>query len=135
MVDHLTKQQRSICMSKVHSKNTTPEMIVRKSVHPMGYRYRLHKKVLPGKPDLVFPRMKKVMLVHGCLWHGHSCKHLPKSNVVFWENKIKTNKERDKKTRRELKKLGWHVLVVWECWTKDTNNLERKLSAFLSKKS
>jgi len=132
MVDHLTPKQRSRCMSKIRSKNTTPEIIVRKTVHSMGYRYRVYRKDLPGKPDLVFPRMNKVIFVHGCFWHGHKCKYLPKSNVKFWKNKTNTNKERDKRNKHEIKKLGWDVLIVWECQTKNLDELRRKLHAFLA---
>ena len=120
-------------MSKIHSENTTPERKVRKIVFRLGYRYGLNVKNLPGKPDLVFPRLKKIILVHGCFWHWHKCKHLPKTNVDFWEQKLTENRKRDRRTRRELKKLGWESFVVWECWTKDEEKLEKKLRRFLEK--
>ena len=119
-------------MSKVHSKDTTPEMKVRRMVHSMGYRYSLHRSDLPGKPDLVFRRLKKVIFVHGCFWHMHLCKELPKSNLEYWKPKLEDNVKRDRKVRRELKKLGWDVLVVWECWTKKPETLHRRLAKFLS---
>ena len=134
MVDSRTPEQRSIIMSRIGSKNTKPEMIVRKLVFGLGYRYRLHDKKLPGRPDLVFKSKKKVIFVHGCFWHQHrGCKRgtLPKSNLEFWEGKLKNNKTRDKKIRRQLKELGWEVLVIWECQTKDAKALAEKLILFL----
>ena len=109
-------------MSKVRGKDTGPEMAVRRIAHALGYRYRLHCRDLPGTPDLVFRRMKKVIFVHGCLWHRHGCvlDRPPKSRKEFWEAKLQGNKERDRKRQHELRKLGWRVLVLWEC------QLERK---------
>lgn len=125
-------------MSHIHSKDMVPEMIVRKLVHGMGYRYRLHQKDLPGKPDLVFSSRKKIIFVHGCFWHQHNdpkCKfaHTPKSNTDYWFPKLKRNVERDREHMKELEQLGWDVLVVWECETKPerTKYLETKIKKFL----
>ena len=133
MVDHLTLDQRHDVMSKIRSKDTIPEKIVRSTAHKLGYRFRLHRKDLPGKPDLVFPRLGKVVFVHGCFWHKHKCKSLPKTNVEFWTDKLKTNALRDRRNIRKLRKLGWSVLVIWECRTKDTQKLRKKLLTFLEK--
>jgi len=133
MVDHLTPEQRHVLMSTIRSKDTLPERVVRKTVHGLGFRFRLHKKDLPGKPDLVFPRIKKVIFVHGCFWHGHKCKSIPKSNVEFWKDKLSRNIARDKKNIRELKKLGWTALVVWECRTRNSEKLKMILLHFLEK--
>lgn len=123
-------------MAAVHSKNTKPEMVVRKLVFGMGYRYRLHSANLPGKPDLVFPGRKKVIFVHGCFWHRHKgCRYAtaPKTRVDFWEGKFDANVARDKRTNRELKTIGWSVLTVWQCQLKEPEKLARKLDDFLSK--
>lgn len=132
-MDRLTKEHRSWLMSRVRGKNTKPEMIVRRLLHGQGYRYRLHRKDLPGKPDLVFGPRKKVVFVHGCYWHGHGCKigGLPKSNVEFWEEKIRRNQERDEFARLALEKDGWSVLTIWQCETKDSEGLEDRLFEFL----
>lgn len=134
MVDHLTPEKRSECMSKVRGKDTTPEMKVRRMVHAMGYRYRLHIKDIPGKPDLVFPRLRKAIFVHGCFWHMHSCKRLPESNLDYWKPKFEENKKRDRRNLRKLKRLGWEVLTVWECWTKRPEFLQKKLERFLNER-
>jgi DNA mismatch endonuclease (patch repair protein) len=105
-------------MSRIRGKDTKPEMVVRRLVHAMGYRYRLHQKDLPGKPDLVFPCLKKVIFVHGCFWHVHNCRYgrvKPATNAKFWESKRNGNKERDTKNKKRLKHLGWQALVIWEC--------------------
>ncbi len=135
MTDVLTPEQRKYNMSRIRYKDTRPEMIVRSEVHKMGFRYKLHNSALPGKPDLVLTRHKKIIFVHGCFWHMHTCKYgivKPRTNAEFWENKRLGNVKRDRKNIRELKKNGWQVLVVWECWTKNLPLLRRKLSAFLS---
>jgi len=109
-------------------------MVVRRIVHRLGYRYRLHSKDLPGHPDLVFPARRKVIFVHGCFWHRHSCssgKETPNSRADFWLPKLKKNRERDIETCRRLRRLGWDVLVVWECWTKSLDYLEKIVSRFL----
>lgn len=128
---------RSEIMRRVRSKDTTPELIVRRLIFSLGHRYRLHRSDLPGKPDIVFPSSKKIIFVHGCFWHGHTCKRgarIPKHNREYWEHKISRNIERDKKHLAELKDLGWEVLIVWECETKNLKNLEGKIVEFLSKK-
>lgn len=134
MTDVLTPEQRKYNMSRIRYKDTRPEMIVRSVVHRMGFRYKLHNSSLPGKPDLVLTRHRKVILVHGCFWHMHTCKYgkvKPRTNAEFWENKRLGNVIRDRKNIRELKKSGWRVLIIWECWTKNLPLLEKKLSTFL----
>ena len=137
MVDVLTPEQRQRCMSAIRGKNTKPEMLVRRLVHAMGFRYRLHGKDLPGRPDLVFPRLKRVILVHGCFWHMHRCRYgqvVPATNAEFWRKKREGNVERDKRTRRELRRLGWGILIVWECQTRPKRRewLLERLNSFLS---
>ncbi len=124
-------------MSLVRSRHTKPEMIVRRLVHGMGFRYRLHVKSLPCSPDLVFPARRKVILVHGCFWHRHpepGCKlaRLPKSRLDFWLPKLQGNRERDLRCQSELAALGWGFLVVWECQLRDTEQLKNDLIAFLT---
>lgn len=122
MNDILTKEQRQYCMSRIQGRDTKPEMAVRKLVFAMGYRYRLHVKKLPGKPDLVFPGRRKVIFVHGCFWHRHRCKYgkpVPQTRRTFWEEKLEKNKERDAKNVGKLRTMGWSVLVIWECETRD----------------
>jgi DNA mismatch endonuclease (patch repair protein) len=134
-VDHVDQAKRSLIMAAVHSKNTKPELVVRKLVFGMGYRYRLHSAKLPGKPDLVFPGRHKLIFVHGCFWHRHKgCRYAtsPKTRVDFWEAKFDANVARDKRTNRELKELGWSVLTVWQCQLKEPEKLARKLNDFLS---
>lgn len=118
MADILSKQERSALMSKVRSGDTKPEWILRCALHSLGFRYRLNNKHLPGRPDLVFPKYRAVVFVHGCYWHRHhGCKDasMPKSNVSFWEQKFSENVERDRRVAQALSEQGWHVLVVWEC--------------------
>jgi len=134
MVDHLTPEKRSWNMSRIKSGNTKPEMIVRSVLHRMGYRFILHRKDLPGKPDIVLPKYKTVIFVHGCYWHRHEgCKYAynPKSRIDFWQKKFKSNVERDKKNRMELEKLGWNVKVIWECETKEIEVLQRTIASCL----
>ena len=104
-------------MARVGSKNTKPELLIRKSLHALGFRYRLHVKDLPGKPDLVFPRYKSVIQINGCFWHGHSCPRcrMPSSNTEYWNRKVARNMERDVANRRLLIEGGWRVLTIWEC--------------------
>jgi DNA mismatch endonuclease, patch repair protein len=122
-------------MARILSKNTKPEMVVRRLVHGLGYRYVLHDKRLPGSPDLVFPARRQVVFVHGCFWHRHDCGRgfQPKSNATFWEAKLEGNKARDKRHLAALKSLGWRVLVVWECSTdeRSLDALARRLVRFL----
>ena len=134
--DSLTKEERSKQMSLVRSKNTKPEMLVRRSVHGMGYRYRLHKNTLPGIPDLVFASRKKVIFVHGCFWHQHSdsecpLARMPKSRLEFWETKLKGNHLRDKKNLLLLNQLGWDTLIIWECELRDMSSVTKKMQGFL----
>src|SRR5208283_4068951 len=118
-MDNLTKQERSERMSRERGKDTKPEMIVRGLVHRMGFRYRLHVGNLPGKPDLVFPRLGKIVFVHGCFWHQHAgCGRQPKSRQEFWTEKLSQNRERDLRNQQKLRCLGWKILIVWECQVK-----------------
>jgi DNA mismatch endonuclease (patch repair protein) len=120
-------------MAAVKSKDTVPEMIVRRLIHALGYRYRLHVRNLPGTPDLVFSSRRKVVLVSGCFWHGHTCGRcrLPASHREYWIGKIERNKRRDRKSRRALRHLGWQVLTVWECQLRDLADLKRRVRIFL----
>jgi DNA mismatch endonuclease (patch repair protein) len=136
MPDTLTPVERSERMSRIRGKHTGPEMIVRRLVHRMGYRYRLHGKGLPGRPDLVFPARQRVIFVHGCFWHRHgdsACKlaRLPKSRRDFWIPKLDANKVRDVENQKKLRSLRWKSLVIWECQLKKPLLLERKISSFL----
>lgn len=117
MADNFSKKKRSQIMSKVTSKNTKPELTIRKALFSEGYRYRLHRKDLPGNPDIVFPGRKKVLFINGCFWHGHKCKKaaLPKTNRPFWEKKLSSNAKRDKQNIRKLKEMGWLSMVIWQC--------------------
>lgn len=137
MVDVLTPEQRRRCMTAIRGKDTKPEMVVRRLIHAAGYRYRLHKKDMPGTPDLVFYRHRKVVFVHGCFWHLHRCRYgqvVPKTNAEFWKKKREGNVARDKRVLRQLRVLGWDVLTIWECQTRPkrllwlANRLERFLS-------
>ena len=121
MSDVLTKEQRHRCMSNVKSKNTKPEIMVRKFLFSNGYRYRVNRKDLPGKPDIVLPKYKTVVFINGCFWHGHpKCKYatIPATNRDFWLAKINGNVERDKLTREKLSQLGWKVIDIWQCQLK-----------------
>lgn len=133
MADTLTKVHRSWLMGRVKRADTKPEMIVRRLAHALGYRFRLHRKDLPGRPDIVFPRLKKVIFVHGCYWHRHDCAKAttPKTNVDFWRQKFERNVERDTNALTDLSKQGWRTMVVWECETKDRETLEKSVAAFL----
>ena len=134
MVDVFTKSKRSTIMRSIRSKDTKPEMVVRRLTHSLGYRYRLHVQSLPGCPDLVFPSRRKVIFVHGCFWHRHNCrkgKSTPKTRKLFWKEKLEQNKERDRKLRRKIHKDGWELLVIWECQTKNQDRLASRISCFL----
>jgi DNA mismatch endonuclease (patch repair protein) len=136
-MDHLTEKHRSWNMSRIKSKNTKPELHVRSLLHRMGYRFRIHKKGLPGKPDIILPKYRSIIFVHSCFFHRHSdCKRatIPKSNTDYWISKFIKNVERDRKVQNELLELGWKVLVVWECETKDDKLLSYKLRSFLNSK-
>ncbi len=130
-MDTISKQHRSWNMSRIRSENTSPERLVRSLLHGMGYRFRLHRKDLPGKPDIVLPKYKTVIEVRGCFWHRHQgCKQAstPKSNEAFWQEKFSRNVARDRRNTRLLKKLGWRVIIIWECETKAENRLMKKLA-------
>lgn len=134
MVDTVSKEKRSDIMSRVRGKNTAPEMLVRRLVFALGYRYRLHDARLPGKPDLVFAGRKKVIFVHGCFWHRHdgcALARMPKSRTDFWARKLAGNQERDSKNQAALRKLGWRVLIIWECRLSDQAVLRRRIARFL----
>ena len=121
-------------MSLVRGKDTKPEMVVRRLVHSLGYRYRLHQSKLPGAPDLVLPRLGCVIFIHGCFWHRHSCaagNRIPKSRVRFWRTKLEGNAARDKRATAKLRRMGWRVLTLWECQLRDVEKLERRLKWFL----
>lgn len=124
---------RSENMRAIRGKDTKPEMEVRRLVHGLGYRFRLHRADLPGKPDLAFPARRKVIFVHGCFWHSHGCKSglIPKSNRDFWLPKLRRNKERDKSSLEELLQQGWKALVIWECETGAKDALKKRLRDFL----
>lgn len=135
LMDIVSPDKRSQMMAGIKGKNTRPEMLVRRLVHGMGFRYRLHRKDLPGSPDLVFPRLRKVIFVHGCFWHRHpGCKfaYTPKSNKQFWLQKLESNTRRDARALKALDALGWDILVVWECEVSDLPSLSQKLAAFLA---
>ena len=124
-MDNRTKQQRSDCMSKIKSKDTTIELLVRKELFRRGLRYRINYKKLPGKPDIVFVSKRVVIFINGCFWHGHGCKltKQPKTNSAFWIEKITKNKKRDTENLKKLKSLGWSVIVLWECKIKENFSL------------
>ena len=137
MVDTVTKKRRSEIMASVGQKDTKPELVVRSFLHRKGLRYRLHAMDLPGKPDLAFPRFKTALFVNGCFWHGHqdqSCKlaRTPKSNVKFWVEKVRVNRERDLNNWAHLKELGWAVIVVWECGLSSPDRLDEVFSELTS---
>ena len=133
MADTRTPEQRRRIMQAVGTEDTGPERVVRRLLHGHGYRYRLHVKDLPGRPDIVFPGRQKAIFVHGCFWHGHGCEKgkAPKSRLDYWGPKLKANAERDVAQRMQLEALGWSVLTVWQCETRDPASLAGKLFAFL----
>jgi DNA mismatch endonuclease (patch repair protein) len=134
-MDTRTPEKRSEIMSLVKGKNTTPELAVRKIVFGLGYRYRLHAKELPGRPDLVFRAKRKVLFVHGCFWHGHGCAkgRAPKSRQEYWLPKIATNRRRDAKQIASLEAAGWKALVIWQCELRSEARLIGKIDRFLKK--
>lgn len=136
MADVHSAAQRSYNMSRIRGKDTKPELLVRSVVHRMGYRFRLHRKDLPGKPDLVLPKHRKIIFVHGCYWHMHRCRYgrvVPKTNTEFWQQKRQSNVQRDRRNLKQLRKDGWQILVVWECWTRQPEQrLLPRLEAFLN---
>lgn len=135
-MDTLTPDQRSERMSRVRGKDTKPELVVRRLIHGMGYRYRLHRSDLPGKPDLVFPSRYKLIFVHGCFWHRHPdpiCKlaRLPKSKLDFWLPKLEGNRLRDIDNEVQLRNGGWKIMIVWECQLRDLESLKANIRDFL----
>ncbi len=133
VADTLSVAQRSELMSRVRNKNSKAEIAVRSLIHSLGFRFRLHERKLPGRPDIVLPRLKKVVFVNGCFWHRHDCAlgRLPKSRLDFWVPKLNGNRERDEANRIALTGLGWDLMVVWECQIKDVDALRERLAAFL----
>ncbi|MDD5232281.1 MAG: very short patch repair endonuclease [Syntrophales bacterium] len=137
MTDVFTKEKRKWIMSRVGGVNTKPEKIVRSFLHAMGHRFRLHRADLPGKPDIILPKHRKIIFVHGCFWHGHAKCHRskrPSTNEIFWNSKIDRTIRRDKRVLSDLKKIGWKVLIIWECETKKTELMVRKLENFIDEK-
>jgi DNA mismatch endonuclease, patch repair protein len=135
VADVLTPTQRSANMAAIKGKDTKPERVVRSIVYALGYRYRLHRKDLPGKPDLVFSRHRKVILVHGCYWHMHDCRYgrvVPVTNPTFWKEKRATNVERDRRNENALREAGWAVLIVWECSMRNPDLLAAQIREFLA---
>lgn len=133
MSDIFSLQKRSDIMSKIGEKNTKPEILVRKFLFSEGFRYRINVKTLPGKPDIVLPKYKTVIFINGCFWHGHNCKKgkLPSSNIDFWKGKISNNKSRDDKNSDLLVKLGWKVIIIWQCEVSKIDNRIKILNKLL----
>ncbi|MCC6537820.1 MAG: DNA mismatch endonuclease Vsr [Bryobacterales bacterium] len=134
MTDRLSKTRRSENMRRIRSKDTSPEMTIRRLLHGLGYRYRLHVKTLPGKPDLVFPSRGCVLMVHGCFWHGHpGCREskTPQTNQDYWIGKLQKNRDRDRRHLRALRRLGWRVMVIWECQTEKLETIQSRILRFL----
>ena len=135
MTDTISREARSHLMSRIRGKNTGPEMTVRRLAHSLGFRFRFHVARLPGSPDIVFPSRKKVIFVNGCFWHDHKCKvagRPPQTRQRYWQAKFARNRDRDRRIRRQLRSLGWRVLTVWECQTRNVERLAMALQAFLS---
>ena len=129
MTDIYSKNKRSRIMSKISGKETKYEILVRKFLFEKGFRYRKNDKRLPGRPDIVLPKYKIIIFIHGCFWHGHHCKaaKLPETNKEFWENKINSNIERDKNNQLVLRKLGWKIIIIWQCELKNKKMITEKL--------
>jgi DNA mismatch endonuclease, patch repair protein len=137
-MDTLTPQERSERMSRIRGRDTKPELAVRRLVHALGYRYRLHRSDLPGTPDLTFVSRRATVFVHGCFWHRHEqcpLARLPKSRLNFWQTKLEANKKRDRENQDRLRLMGWKFLVIWECELKDMEKLTQKIIKFLGEKS
>lgn len=133
MVDNRSPQSRSALMSRIRGKDTAPELVVRRLLHALGYRFRLHRRNLPGTPDIVLPSRRKVIFINGCFWHAHGCRigRPPKSRPEFWLPKLERNRSKDKRNGRALRRLGWEVLTVWQCQTKSADRLKSRLISFL----
>lgn len=135
-MDCFSARQRRSIMSRIRGKDTTPEKLVRSLVHRLGYRFRLHRRDLPGTPDLTFPKLRKIIFVHGCFWHVHACprgRSTPSNNGSFWLKKRQANVARDQHAVLTLRRFGWRVLIIWECQLRDQKRLEEKLATFLNK--
>lgn len=133
-MDTLTRRERSERMARIRGSDTKPELLVRRIARTCGYKFRVNVSSLPGKPDLVFPRRKKAIFVHGCFWHGHTCragKNRPRSNTDYWRPKLAGNQDRDAKNRAALRKLGWKTLVIWECQLRNPERLTPRIQRFL----
>jgi len=133
-MDNLTKEQRKFCMSRIRSKNTQPEKVVRKVLTDLGWKYRSHNPKLPGKPDIVISKIKTIFFINGCFWHQHKgCKKqtMPKANIKYWRNKLKRNVEKQKNDIKKLKSDNWKVYIIWECQTKNEKNLIKKIQKIL----
>lgn len=134
MPDTLTVKQRKRCMSRNRGKDTAPEIVVRQLIYSLGYCYRLHRKDLPGCPDMVFSSKKKIIFINGCYWHRHTCKKgrsTPETHQDFWQTKFFRTKQRDKEARKKLKKCGWQILTIWECQIKNVEMLKKMVTEFL----
>lgn len=133
MVDNRTTESRSALMARIGGKNTAPELIVRRLLYSFGYRFRLHRRDLPGTPDIVFPSRRKAIFINGCFWHAHGCRigRPPKSRPEFWGPKLERNRARDKRNKADLRTLGWSVLTVWQCQTRMPDKLSTELLSFL----
>ncbi|MER9695096.1 very short patch repair endonuclease [Mesorhizobium sp. M0179] len=134
-MDRISPDRRSANMSRIRHKDTTPELVVRRIVHRLGYRYRLHRNDLPGKPDIAFGPRKKLIFVHGCFWHQHSdCRagRIPSANAGYWRAKLERNVQRDADNLRVLQAAGWEILILWECQVAELAAVEERLVAFLS---
>lgn len=135
MADNRTPASRSALMSRIGGKDTAPELLVRRRLHSLGYRFRLHCRDLPGTPDIVFPSRSKVIFVNGCFWHAHGCRigRPPKSRPEFWLPKLERNRAKDARNKRDLRALGWAPLTVWQCQTRNLDRLEARLVSFLGR--
>jgi DNA mismatch endonuclease, patch repair protein len=134
-MDHVDRTKRSLIMAAVHSEDTNTEIAVRRIVHGLGYRYRLHVRTLPGRPDLVFSGRRKIIFVNGCFWHRHpQCRYAtsPKTRQEFWQAKFAANVERDRRVQQELRRMEWSVMTIWQCELKKPEALARRLNEFLS---
>ncbi len=135
-MDTLSRDKRSWNMSRIRGENTTPEIVVRSSLHRMGYRFRLHVKKLPGRPDIVLPKYNTVVFVHGCFWHHHhGCRYayMPKSRKTFWKDKFNKNILRDRQVNKALRTLKWNILTIWECETENTSKLVAKITSYMKR--
>lgn len=134
-MDIVSKEKRSRMMSGIKGKNTKPELLLRSALHKLGFRFRIQRKDLPGKPDIVLPKYKTIIFVHGCFWHRHpGCKsaYTPKSNIEFWTNKLEGNVIRDRLTEKALEEMGWRILIVWECEVKTLVENNARLRAMIT---